>query len=66
MAEILKSKPPKPRKLEGKPLRGFRTDPDTDMMMDALARRHGLTRSDVLRQAIAYVYAQEFGQGGAA
>ncbi len=63
MTVILRSKPPKPRKGDGRPFRAFRTDSSLDAKLAALATRHGLSRSEVLRQAINYVYAQEFEQG---
>lgn len=61
MTAILKSKPPKPKKNDGKPFRAFRTDEKLDAKLHALAQRHGLSRSEVMRQAIEYVYRQEFG-----
>jgi hypothetical protein len=61
MTTILKSKPPKPKKDDGKPFRAFRTDPEIDAKLNALAMRHGLSKSEVLRQAIEHVYEQEFG-----
>jgi hypothetical protein len=61
MATILKARPPKPKKADGKPFRGFRTDPILDARLDELARRHGLSKSEVLRQAVNHIYEQEFG-----
>jgi hypothetical protein len=66
MQVVLRSKPPKPRKSDGKPFRGFRTDPTLDAKLNALAIRHGISKSEVMRQAIDYVYETEFGTGGAA
>lgn len=65
MATILQSKAPKPKRSDGKPFRGFRTDPGIDAKLNALAMRHGLSKSEVLRQAIEHIYEQEFGKGGA-
>jgi predicted HicB family RNase H-like nuclease len=60
MTQILRSAPPKKRR-DGKPFRTFRLDPADDAKLKELAQRHGLSLSEVLRQAIEYVYAQELG-----
>jgi ribosomal protein L20A (L18A) len=58
--QILKSAPPKAQK-SGKPFRTFRLNHAVDAKLAELAKRHGLSRSEVLRQAIDYVYNAEFG-----
>lgn len=61
MTVILRSKPPSPKKKDGKPFRAFRMTEALDAKLNALAQRHGLSKSEVLRQAIEHIYAQEFG-----
>ena len=55
MTTILKGRPPKP-KPQGKPFRAFRLDPEEDDKLTKLAERHGISRSEVLRQALNYAW----------
>jgi len=69
VTSIIKGKPPK-AKPTGKPFRAFRLDPEEDDKLTKLAQRHGISRSEVLRQALNYIWNQECGhvasKGGAA